>query len=62
MSPIKATLERRKCLKDLDIQGVVELVGRRSWRHFPSCVFLLVFTLQRQAVLNESLKEGAIHR
>ena len=45
MSPMKATFERRKRLKDLDMHGVVEPVGRRSLIHFPSLVILLALML-----------------
>ena len=62
MSPMKAILDRRKRLNDLAMQGCVDPVGSRSFSQLPSLVFLLAFTLHLQAVLNDSLKEGAMLR
>ena len=60
MSPMKPTLDRRNRLSDLAMQRCVDPVGSRSFRLLPSLVFLLAFTLHLQAVLNDSLKEGAM--
>ena len=62
MSDMKPFLDRGNRLSDLAMQGCVDPVGSRSFRQLPSLVFLLAFTLHLQAVLKDSLKEGAMLR